>query len=100
MSRRWFSGLRSATCEIPGCGKPADRSVFILGGSRAWLCAEHADSLDIAASLKRASEPVDRPAHPADATPEAAAPAQDEEPSEAAPPVSNEATPEAATPAS
>lgn len=94
MSRRWFTALRSATCELPGCGKPADRSVFILGGSRAWLCSEHADTLDIEASLKRASEPVERLAPPAEAT----TPASDETRSEAAAPVSNEETTEAATP--
>ncbi len=48
MSRRWFTWIRPAECEIPRCGKAPDRSVFILGGSRAWLCGEHADALDIA----------------------------------------------------
>lgn len=43
---RFFDMFPPAECELPGCRARPERRVLIMGGSRAWLCAEHARKLE------------------------------------------------------
>lgn len=39
---RFFDMFPPDRCELPGCTAGPERRVVIMGGTRAWLCAEHA----------------------------------------------------------
>ncbi|GBD23670.1 hypothetical protein HRbin29_01339 [bacterium HR29] len=43
---RFFDMFPPGQCEIPGCTARPERRVLIMGGSRAWLCPEHARQLE------------------------------------------------------
>lgn len=43
---RFFDMFPPSRCEIPGCAGRPRRRVLIMGGSRAWLCDEHAARLE------------------------------------------------------
>jgi len=52
---RFFDMFPPSRCEIPGCAGRPRRRVLIRGGSRAWLCDEHAARLE-RGRLERARE--------------------------------------------